>query len=587
MTEPQHTLPQEQRGPAEQLLDLVLNGSAHLWHNRPGVDVRGTWKPAKSSDTSETTVPAGLFLPAAVNLYGRLLDIYQLNAVLMAHFASYALNQSDWRDLKVACAALMLVQPHSGQPIKDDDGTVGFYDDDFRRIGEAMLLHYERRSTRMMTPKAVLRVAELLENPDIAELNRMAGFADPASNKAPLGRWIKAATKWLQVREQNPPMLEGLVRSGYKETIKNIARKVGYKPSHERFFAILGWKQSQADEGHRTLGLEGLHLDKRERFDGLSEAEICESIVTGRLAYKEVVGRLPADIGLTPAIMVALLPSLSDRDLRQLTPTLEELGLMADPDIRASWEKAIESATDQRGLNIAKNVQSQELRERLETSSDRAAQKAVAVATADQDVHVMFLIDTSGSMQGALEKSIEALTRILAGFPPEKLHIASFDTMGTVHRPKAPTRAAVKHMLASVSVGGGTMHLAGLVALHQAGVRIPPSATLVVIVVGDEAGETGSRFAQAFGDCGYRVSAMALILNVAFQRGRTVSDAAAVLGVPFSTVTIDQFDDPYQVPRVLQTLLEAPTPALGTVATTTSGWVDRVMATPLLTLSMS
>jgi hypothetical protein len=385
------------------------------------------------------------------------------------------------------------------------------------------------------------------------------------------------------MREANPAMLEGLVRAGYKETIKNIARKVGYKPQSERFFAVLGWKQSQADEGHRTIGLDGLELEKRDRFDDLSEAEICETVVTQRLSYKDVVGRLPKDMGLTPAIMVSLLPSLSDRDLRQLTPTLEELGLMADPDIRAAWEKAIDSATDQRGLNIAKNVQSKELRERLEASSDKAVQKAVAEATEGADIHVMFLIDRSGSMQGALEKSVEALSRILAGFPLEKLHIASFDTMGTTHRPKAASRAAVAHMLSGVSAGGGTMHGAALYALHRDGVRVPPGAKLVVIVVGDEAGESGERFAELFGQLGYLVSAMALILNVAYTRGRTVTEAARTLGVPFSTITVEQFDDPYQVPRVLQTILEAPPPS-SLPGSGQSAWVEKVMSTPLLEL---
>ena len=178
----------------------------------------------------------------------------------------------------------------------DDDGKLSFHDDDLRTIGEAMVLHYERKSPRMLTPKAVLRVAELLESDAIAELNRTAGFAPATSRKPALGRWTKAAARWLEIREDNPPMLEGLVRAGYKETIKNIARKVGYKPKSERFFAVLGWKQKQAAEGHRTVGMEGLKLDKRERFDGVSEAEICETIVSRNLTYKEVVGRLPGPI---------------------------------------------------------------------------------------------------------------------------------------------------------------------------------------------------------------------------------------------------------------------------------------------------
>ena len=154
------------------------------------------------------------------------------------------------------------------------------------------------------------------------------------------------ATRWLRVREQNLPMLQGLVKAGFKETLKRIARKAGYKPVSQAFFEVLGWKQKQAAAGHRSVGLEGLNLVKRERFDGLSEAEICEWIELERLSYKEVVGRLPKDMGLTPAIMAALLPSLSDRDLRILTPTLEELGLMSDPGIRGRWEKAVQTATD-------------------------------------------------------------------------------------------------------------------------------------------------------------------------------------------------------------------------------------------------
>ena len=41
-----------------------------------------------------------------------------------------------------------------------------------------------------------------------------------------------------------------------------------------------------------------------------------------------------------------------------------------------------------------------------------------------------------------------------------------------------------------------------------------------------------------------------------------------------------QFEDPYQVPRVLRAILEAPID----YGSTTSAWVEKVMATPLLEL---
>ncbi len=584
---PQTHLAEQQKGPAERLLDVVLGSSAHLWHNRPGVDVQGVWQPRRGKKrvpsaqrVRGSAVAPGLYAPAAERLYSQLCDIYLLNAELMARFASYALLETEWRDLKVACAALMLVQPRAGQPVRDDDGTVAFADDDWRRVGEAMILFYEKGSTKMLTPKGVLRIAELLESEQIAALNRAAGFSDPAGRKAPLGRWKRAATRWLRVREQNRAMLLGLVKAGYKETIKKIARKAGYRPESATFFEILGWKQKQASGGHREVGLGELKLHKAERFDGMSEAEMCEAIVRQRLRFKDVVGRLPADVGLSPAIMAALLPSLSDRDLRILTPTLEDLGLLADADIRARWEAAIATSTDQRGLHLAENVKSAELRDKLHEASDNAARKAVEVAEAERRVEVMFLIDKSGSMQGAIDKSKEALTRILAGFAPDRVHIACFDTMGTVLRPKAPTRAAVQHMLASIKEGGGTVHASAVRALHQAGVRIATDADLIVVIVGDEAGEDGAAFAKAFGDYGYRVSAMAMLVNASHGRGRTVQNAARTLGVPYSEVQIDQFDDPYQVPRVLSALLEAP--RLGPGQPTQTAWLEKVLATPIM-----
>jgi hypothetical protein len=571
----------EERGAADRLLYLVLNSGAHLWHNRPGVDAGGEWLPATPGriPRGARRVAPGLFVPAAVHLYGTLLDIYRLDPELAARFASYAATESDWRDLQVCLAALMLVQQRTGAPVHDDDGSVAFHDDDYRAVGAAMML---RLGPRAMTPKQVLRVAQLLETPEIAALNRSAGFADPAGRKPPLGRWPAAARRWLAHRERNAPLLDGLVTAGYKETIKALARKCGYKPATDRFFSVLGWAQKQAAGGHRTVGVGGdLVLQRRERFDGLTEAEICERIVTEKLSFKDAVGRLPAGVGLTPAIMVTLLPSLSDRDLRILTPTLESLGLLADDEIRARWESALLTATDQRSLNIARNVRGTAVREALEV----AAEAAVSNAVGDDDVHVFFLIDKSGSMEGAIEKSKETLVRILAGFPPERLHIATFDTMGRVLKPKATSRAGVTHLLSVVNAGGGTVHGAALRALRVADVSVPDGSALIVIVVGDEAGESGSGFAGAFREYGYRPSALALIVNVdnGWQRGSTVRDASADLGVPFSEVEVRQFDDPYQVTRVLKTLLDAPV-ADRSAPAGPSPWLDKVLATPLLAI---
>jgi hypothetical protein len=120
-------------------------------------------------------------------------------------------------------------------------------------------------------------------------------------------------------------------------------------------------------------------------------------------------------------------------------------------------------------------------------------------------------------------------------------------------------------------------------ALHGAGVRFPDTARLVVIVVGDEAGEAGDQFARVFREVGYAPAAMAMMVSVAGHgaRGNTVRTAATQLKVPFSEVQASSFDDPYQVTRVLKAFLDAPV-AVG--AAPQQGWVERVMRTPLLEL---
>lgn len=62
-----------------------------------------------------------------------------------------------------------------------------------------------------------------------------------------------------------------------------------------------------------------------------------------------------------------------------------------------------------------------------------------------------------------------------------------------------------------------------------------------------------------------------------------MKSGANQLKVPFSEVSVDSFNDPYQVPRVLKALLDAPVAAAG--AAPQSGWVERVMRTPLLTVT--
>jgi hypothetical protein len=561
----------ESLGPAEKLVQLIINFPDHLWHNRPGVIRAGKWKGATRKEIEEHKKQGrlrngefrqpGPNIEAIEQVYGALADIWSANNELAARLASYVMKETDWRDMKVVCAAFMLVQSRAGEPVMEDQNgkkVALFRDDDYRQIGEAMVKLYERGSNRMMNPKLIQRIGEVLSLPGIVTMNRTLNFGNPHKRKPFVGRYYNAVTDWLEFRETNISMLEGLKKSGYSKTVQSLARMVGYKPKSKRFFEVLGWRQKQAAQGHRTIGLEDLQI-KKLSFDGMSEKEICETIVAEKLGWKQVMGMLPKKTGLTPAIFVAMLDRFSDKDLTILTPTLEELGLLQHEPIKQRWQQAIQTQEDQRARNIAKNLRDRELAGALEASADAAVTKAVAEATKEADIHIMFLIDTSGSMQGAIETSKEALSMIVQGFLPEKLHIASFNTVGTVLKPRHHSAAGVQHMLKSIGASGGTVHGSAVSALHKSGVRIPAEASLIIFVVGDEAGETGELFARSIRNAGYQPRAFAHIVNVARNEGRgtTVRAAAEVLGIAYTEVNVEQFTDVYQVQRTLKAVLES------------------------------
>ena len=149
------------------------------------------------------------------------------------------------------------------------------------------MLYYEQKSTRMLTPKAVLRVAELLETPEIAALNRKAGFADPASKKPPLGRWKRAAAKWLAAAREEPAHAPGPGEGGLQGDAQE-ARPQGRLQARDRR------RSSRCSAGSRSRRRRATapwastasSCAKRERFDGLSEAEICEAIETQKLSLQ-------------------------------------------------------------------------------------------------------------------------------------------------------------------------------------------------------------------------------------------------------------------------------------------------------------
>jgi hypothetical protein len=451
--------------------------------------------------------PAGLYPEVAAYLYRQVANVWRMDNEFVAHLASWAFAE-DYRDLKVVLAAFSLVQSRRGDPVREG-GEIIFYDDDYRDIGEAMCL-LRHRDRKDLSPKLLLRVGDVLRCPDVAEINRELGFTRSARNPA-MGRWPKAVTKWLRYREQNTPLLEGLVRAGYRKTVMRLAQQVGYKPESAKFFETLRWKQKQSGDGRRTIAI-GEDVVEAETWEGMTEAEICERIVETRPNFKRVSGLLPSNVGLTRAIMAASIEagSLSDSDLIIMTPSLEEFGLLDIPDLRTRWEAAVMAADNQRARNIALRTKRKENIEVLDAGADAAAKAALEEVM--KGIRVYFIVDKSGSMDGAIERAKSHLSKILAGFPLDKLHVSIFNTTGREVNIRHASAAGVTQAFRGHRAAGGTNYASGVLALQ--GHRPAADEDAVMVFVGDQCNSGHPNFAPSVERSGINPVAFGMI-NVA------------------------------------------------------------------------
>jgi len=614
----------ENLGPAERIIQTLLGQIDHMVHNRPGMttpapaDPTGVlWQPVthkveddkkivyrQDKDGKKTALvrighlwadntirdenrikladyqPAGIFPAVAVWLYRQVASVWQLDNEFCARWASYAFKQ-DNKDLKVLLAAFLLVQSRKGDPVKAG-GEVLFFDENYRDVGEAMALHFDPADKQQqLSPKHILRIHKLLTLDEIAEINRELGFGKSARNPY-LGRWRYAVQQWLEYREQNPRVLDGLVKKGYRTTVMSLCRKVGYKPESASFFKALRWKQAQSKQGHRDIAI-GDAVDAAETLAGLPEANICEWIMQKKPSYKRLVGMVPKEVGLTRAIVAAAIEagSFSDKDLITATPTLESLGLLKnDQDVRERWEAATKRATDQRAAHIAQNVKSKETREKLAEAADIAVK--VAVEEVIKGVHVYVFVDISSSMQGAIEAAKGYIEKFLPAFPAEQLHICVFHTAGRLVELKHHSAAGVSQAFRGIRAGGATDYGMGVLALAD----YPPKEDedSLFIFVGDEAAKP---FAHRVEASGLRPMAFGLVKVVApgWAPGTCVTDTAQQLGIPCFQIHEHTFDDAYAVPRTIRDLIAATPvggPKLYAAPARRVTLVDQILKTDLL-----
>ena len=245
-----------------------------------------------------------------------------------------------------------------------------------------------------------------------------------------------------------------------------------------------------------------------------------------------------------------------------------------------------------RAANIAKNVRSQDVKDKLNEAADIAVKEAVKEVV--QNLRIYFMIDTSASMQGAIEAAKGYIAKFLQAFPPESVHVATFNTQGRVINIRHNSAAGVEAAFRGISAGGGTDYGSGVRALQEFKPKADEDA--LFIFVGDEEARPfdGTITASGLNPMAFGFLKMAPISGAPAWRARTygtdgniaVRETANRLNIPCFMIEEDTFNDVYAIPRVIKNLIAATPVSAPTAARTPRAprvtLVQQILKTELL-----
>lgn len=361
----------------------------------------------------------------ALPIIQELIRLGQVDPYFLAHLTSYVIKNSKAKDLKVATAFASSLSSANGLPFSPGSE---FKKPELRHIGSAAL--------HSLDPKNVLRVL------DFARLKfSVPNYYNEASH---FSRALRLAfKKYLWYRENNPYLVEGIVRAGMKEMYKELYRRLRLSPSDE-IAQILRWGQTGKD-----LKIRKSQFD----FSNLTDLEVAEKIRKEKLPILPVLGALKEK--MTPVVAVAILEQAQGNQAVILRKTFEDLGLLNDSEVLELYKNKISEAktaldrvetltkTASEGIaNMMKEVRSQKRKEQV------------------GNIGKIFLhLDDSGSMQGVRDFAIDkgSIIAECVNNPEDNFRWGIFGSQGRILPiPSRFVRDAFALALFGVRDGGST-----------------------------------------------------------------------------------------------------------------------------------
>jgi hypothetical protein len=341
--------------------------------------------------------------------------------------------------------------------------------------------------------------------------------------------------RYLREREGDALKFDGAVLHARK-AMKRLYAALHIKPG-PRAQAILFDDKPPADSRLAVLKTIAKSEDPGEQAALIS---------THRIPYR-VASSIVAQ--MTPAVLAALIDSMSAQELINNLASLQKRGANDHPDIKKMIEEKLDSAKSAKRVAAFKPKEASKAAHLDEKTQEQLAEITQRQARAKGTIRrsTAILVDKSGSMEQAIEVA-KRLGSMIAGIMEAPLHVFAFDTIAYPIASPGPELKAWEKAFAGIKAGGGTACGVAIDAMIRKNIAVEQ-----IVMITDEGENTAPLFVPTLQKYREQVKASPGVVFVKVgQAGNHLEKLALAAGV-----SVDAFEfrgDYYSLPNLIPIL---------------------------------
>lgn len=399
---------------------LIVDGCSHIWSKNKLQEDR------------------------AQKVLNDLIPLTKNDPYFLAHLTSWAMKNSDAKDLRVFLTYVSCLSDADGSPFAPGSK---YRKPSLRLIGWSAL--------HMLEPKLADRVLQLA--------NRKFEVPGFLNNTYHFPQALRVSLqKYLKYREQNIGMVEGIKKSGLGNVLKRMYQRGRIHPSAE-VAQILRWKQKDGSVSIAAVA---------PKFEGLSDLEIAEKIRAEKIPYIGVLGELSKiKKKVSPVLAVAMLEQATGNQAVIMRATFEDAGVLKDPEVMALFTSKIAEAKTalDRAKTLSENASAEVKEALVQARSTKRKDELSGVGK------IFLHLDTSSSMQNSVElaKKYGAIIAEMVPNPETSFKWATFDDRGReLELPQEFVEPAFAQVLYKVRCNGMTDAMANYETARRFGADV-------------------------------------------------------------------------------------------------------------------